>query len=170
METSIWQSIALTPWWVYFIGTYLIWAGYQATKPRLVTVSQLTIMPVLFLSLSVMNMCAMPIQFSVMHLSIWGSTLFLGVGLSYLQCRLFKIKTDKASNSLCLPGTWLILIALMVCVALKFYFDISLSIDPMVFINPENTILSVFLYGLITGLFIGRLSYTIRCLRVGDFT
>ena len=169
MHTTIWYSIASTPWWVYVLLVYCAWISYMATKPRLVSISNLYSLPVFFVSLSIMCMCAMAKTISITEMAVWFGTFTLGVGIGYLQYLVFKIKAFKATKVLYLPGSITPLTLLLLAMVSKYYYGYSLSINPLWLIQPKNMIFILSIYGLLTGLFCGRLSYGLRCMQSGPF-
>jgi hypothetical protein len=165
MRDTIWQTIAATPWWMFTLYIYLIWASFLATKPRLVSLKNLFVSSLFFLSLSVMGMCSMMRFISITHYAIWVGTLFLGTGLGYLQFSIMNVRAVKDTHTFPLPGTYLPLIVLLVFFTTKFYWGYDITIDPQSFIDPKNSILLVFIYGLLNGIAIGKLSYALRYLK-----
>jgi hypothetical protein len=170
MKETIWQTIASTPWWMFLFSAYFIWVCYNATKPRIVTIRQLTVMPLFIISLSVMSMCAMMKTVSYFHYALWLGMFLLGTGLGYLHFLMLNIKAIKSLNSVYLPGTWAPLFIILSLFISKSYFGYQFTFDPQTLVDPEYAILIILAYGLFTGLFIGRLGYALRCMKSGPFT
>ena len=169
MNDSIWQAIANIPWWIYATFIYLIRLGLLASKPRVVPIQNLFILPSFFVLLSLVCIYTSK-ELSFFTLSIWLSTLLLGALLGWFQFRMFKIKAIKEEAKLYLPGTWSLLILILISIALKFYFINSANtFDAHVLTQPKFAGWLFSLYGFFTGLFLGRFFYSWRCLKVGPF-
>lgn|GEM_PF-1323183 len=165
MTNSFWQTIAATPWWVYLFSAYLLRLSIVATQPRSIPVKTLANALSLFVALSVFMLIALYQNITLAHLSVWVGTLFLGTGLGYLQFDRAKVKAMKETASIHLPGTWLILVLLILFVLSKWYFDFPLHVTPQYLLSPAYTLWCLFLYGLLTGIFVGRFIYAWYCLK-----
>lgn len=169
MTDSIWQTIAATPWWIYPLYAYILWIGLMTTKARVVSVRMLSIAPFFFVFLSMMTLFMMLHTITWAYLSIWIGALFLGTGLGYLHLTVCRIRMDKHSSSLYLPGTWVLFIIFLILFLCKVFFKRPLTFDIQLLMNPKYATFLIFFYGLITGLLIGRLGYALRCLKSGPF-
>jgi hypothetical protein len=166
-ENSIWQIVAGTPWWVYVLFIYLMRLGFYATKSHIIPVKKIFIMPMIFLVLSIVSMFGMALN--AFNLSIWVASILVGAVLGWLQYKALRIKAVKNKASLYVPGTWSLLIIITLIFSIKYYFGYTISIDPNVLMQPQYTAWILGLYGLFSGLFIGRLTYALRCIKVGPF-
>lgn len=169
MHPSIWQSIAATPWWVLPVCVYFIWSCYAATKPRLVPIQRIYWLPSLIFGLSIMNLVLQIQYVHPIHLCLWGASLFLGLGLGYLQLTLSKIKAVKNSPFLLFPGSWLLLVTLSIFGMMAYFFSLPFTISLDFFTNHEHIMRTAFLSGLISGLLLGRIGWIFHCMRFGPF-
>ena len=168
MNHAHWETIANTPWWLYVFFIYLSWMAYLATKPRLVPVKSIFIFPVFFITLSIISLY-LSARWNLLYISIWAAALVTGTLLGWLQFRLLKIKAVKNKSLLYMPGTWSLLVIIFTLFIAKFYFGFDGAIHPNQLSNPHFIRWIFLLYGIFTGLFIGRITYAVRCLKKGPF-
>jgi len=168
MNISIWETIASTPWWVYLVFGMLIRAGWLATKPNVITLRNLYFYPIMLFAFSVVAVFA-TMTVNATMIMLWLMAAFLGSGLGWLQFRMQKIVAIKNEKKLHIPGTWSLLIIILVLFTLKHYFNFQLSINTESIQQPNVMASVIFLYGLFTGIFAGRLIYAVRCVRVGPY-
>ena len=164
---SIWETAANTPWWVYALFIYLVRLGFLATQPRIIPVKNLLLLPTLFVLFSLFNLYS-TVQVTALHLLVWLGALCLGCLLGWLQYAALKIKAIKDEAKLYIPGTWTLLFIILIIFSIKYYFNYESAIEPSALTNSSSPWV-LLLYGLFTGLFIGRMSYAFRCLKYGPF-
>ncbi|RDI45161.1 DUF6622 family protein [Aquicella lusitana] len=167
MNNSIWEIIAGTPWWVYVLFVLLVRFGILASKPRIIPFRQLLLLPAVFIPLSFASLYQMHLSLSLFGL--WAGALLLGAAGGWLQFRFINIKAIKNQSKLYVPGTWSILIIILIVFAVKYYYSYESAVNPGQIINPHINVWFALLYGLFTGLFIGRVAYALRCLKTGPF-
>lgn len=167
MIDSIEEILADTPWWVFLLFTYLMWVGFSATKPHQVHIKTLMLFPVMLFVFSIMSLFAA--QFTVGHFLLWLSALGLGTSLGWLHYQSLRIKADKHTKKILVPGTWILLLIILCVFIVKFYFGYELAIHPHFIFQPKYYIGLLLVYGLLTGLFLGRFLYARHCLRAGPY-
>lgn len=165
--TSVIEIIAGTPWWVYVLFVFLMRIAFLSTKPQIIDIKQLYILPAIFCILSIVSIYYISSSFN--HFIYWLPALTIGVAFGWLHYRLLNIKAIPSENKIVLPGTWSVFIIILVIFAAKYYMGFKMSIDSSWLSNPKVIITIASLYGLCTGLFIGRASYARKCLRVGPY-
>ncbi|TAK73019.1 MAG: hypothetical protein EPO11_09310 [Gammaproteobacteria bacterium] len=169
MTNSIWESIADTPWWVYLVFIILIRMGYAATKGRVVHIRSFLVLPVIFIFTSLLNFFV-NISFTPTNIALWLGTTLIGIAVGCIQFQLMKIKAVPNENKLYLPGTWGLLILLMLLFAARYYTGYEIALDPTILQQPKWMMGMFLLYGLLTGLFIGRAFCAVRRLKRGPYT
>jgi hypothetical protein len=165
MNNSIWEIIANTPWWVFVLLVYLIRVGLGATRSRIVPVRRLLILPTIFIALSFVSMYN-NMQLTFDHVLIWSAAFMIGSCLGWLQFKALKIKAVKNRASLYVPGTWSLLVIIIILFCVKYYYGYQNAIDPT---KLQSNIWLFFAYGLFTGLFAGRVGYAVRCIKAGPY-
>ena len=154
MDNAFWQAVASTPWWAYAIFTYLFWIALVARKPHVISIRQITFLPMIPIALSLALLCYL-LPLTTLNISLWLGGALFGAGWGFLQLRRPKTKVLDESN-LYVPGSWTLLILLVGGLAAKIYFKFSITSGLNLFSKPAF-IASIFLsYGMFTGLFLGR--------------
>lgn len=172
MSNNFWQAIANTPWWTYLIVLYLAHIGYKATKPNIIPVKNFFLFPLLFFILTIIGMTTL-IHLTFANTLTWATMFVLGAGIGWLHFRYLNIKAIKGEKKIRLPGSWGLIFIMITFFASKYYFGFGVNFDAA--INPEAIKSSQFhlmlmtTYGFITGLFLGRIAYTVRVLKLGPF-
>lgn len=153
-STSIWETIANTPWWVFVIFFYLTWIGLLATKPSTIRINQLLIFSIIFFCGSMV--CLLTLQFHLITLLFWLAALGIGIASGWLQFSFTKLTFLKNENKLQVPGSWNLLIILFLFLATKYYYRYELALIPNMLSNPFSQQILIIIYGAITGVFVGR--------------
>ena len=166
MSDSIWVKIAETPWWVYVIWIYLFYVSFLTTKPRIIPLQKLFLIPSLFLSISIVCMILI-LPFTLTNIFVLLGMLVLGVLLGWLQFRIMKIQAIKEGANLYIPGTWSGCIIILSLLFIKYYSGYQFELDPNLLLQPKFASIILAFSGLCAGLFLGRVAYSLRCLKVG---
>lgn len=153
-NASIGQILNGTPWWVWFIFIYVIVIGIKALKPRVVSIYRLTLMPLLFVFLSVHTLFVVPLDF--IRITIFVVTIILGMGMGFWQISRLYLQVDKQKRLLAVPGSFATLILVLVIFASKYYFGYTEAVNPAMMHNDLFLWLMLAISGLCTGMFVGR--------------
>jgi hypothetical protein len=172
MSPTIWNTIASTAWWVFLLYgalfIYLIKVGLAASQAQVISFKQLFTMPIISLIFSIICLLiSIPITLS--FFAYWISALGLGLLLGWLQFRLLRVKAVSGQRQFYLPGSWRLLLLFIVLIALKFYYAISFDLQWLLLLKTQYVRELFMLSGLATGMLIGRISYALRCLKIGPF-
>lgn len=161
MSTSIWETIAETPWWVFALFFYLMYAAIVATRPSVVQIKTFVIFPIVFVCLTMVNIIFIK-QIHFTQICFWIATFSIGSLLGWLQLNFIKIKLLKDENKLQIPGSWSLLIILLVLLTMKYYFGYQITFTTDMLRDPfyQNILISI--YGIATGIFVGRWIYVRR--------
>lgn len=169
MNNSIWEVIAETPWWFYLLFIYLLNIARLLSRTRIMPIKNLIIFPAIFFALSLIGIFFM-IKLNVQNILIYFEMLLLGSFLGWLHFRLQKIKALKNEAKLVIPGSWTLAVIVIILFATRFYFRYELlQINPDILRQPEYASYFMLFYGLITGLFLGRLAFAIHCYKRGPY-
>lgn len=167
-SSFILETIASTPWWFYVLVVLVVKLAFIATKPRLVEIKKLFVMPIVFISISIL-IFAYTYKINPTTIGIWLSTLMAGTLLGFLHFRFLKIKAVKEKAALYFPGSKSLFVLILVLFAARYYFNTHLNIDPQTLLQPATLARLIPLYGFFTGVFIGKAWYALRCVKVGPF-
>jgi len=154
--TAISQIISGTPTWVYIIFVVLILLGIKASKTSVVPIQKLCILPILFTYMSVHTLL---VSFAINTISVstWIVATLIGVALGWMQVASYQLKVDKAHWLVKVPGTWSVLIFILLIFVTKYYFGYELAADPQLKQHLAFELLMLLVSGGLTGLFIGKL-------------
>ena len=165
---AFWQIIATTPWWAYLLLMYIVNIGFAARRPRYLHYNQLIIAPSVLTTLFLLTFYHL-LPWQLVYLAVWGAMIPLGAVLGWLQYKHLKIKAIRHTAKLYIPGTWSVLIIMVLLFSLKYYLGLKISFDATTLQQPKYIWSLVTAYGLFTGLFLGRAFYAQRCLQMGPF-
>ena len=145
-----------TPRWVYILLIYLLWIGFRATKPRIVPLRKLFIIPLLFTAMSLHSLLS-HFQISIITISSFSIAILLGSLGGFLLVYHHDIKIDKVKGLVHIGGTWSTLIVIIIIFMSKYYLGYRLGTSPNSVNNSRFVITMLSISGLCSGLFIGRL-------------
>jgi hypothetical protein len=156
----IYQILVYTPWWVYLLFFYLLKIGYKSSKTGIVLIKKMLIMPIIFSIMSLESLVSLPVTNLIIFVYI--ISLLIGLLLGILQAKLQKPIPDIDKKRLIIPGTWSIMIIILIIFISKYYFGYQAASDPLIIHSNAFIIIS----GSTTGLFIGKtLYYYWKCYR-----
>lgn len=152
MFTAIVQH---TPVWVWGLLAALIALGLSQTRDREMSLTQVTILPLAMLALSLSGVLSAFGHFPV-ALGGWAA----GVGAALAFGRQF-IAVRGASRSpqtgtLRVPGSWLPLVLIVGLFGFKYFAGVSLALHPRLAADPGFASLISLAYGGFSGLFLAR--------------
>lgn len=158
MNPQIWQNIATLPWWMTALYIYLFYLSYLATKPRPFQISNLYLLPCLLLTMAILNMV------TILHVTpeifgAWIAAMLVGTFFGYLSFLIMKIKPIKGQKTLELPGTWALLVIIPGFLIYHIIYGFQSMITLTLFADPKNANIILGLYGLLTGIQLGKLTY-----------
>ena len=169
MTRSVWEMIASTPWWMFLLFGYLIYIGFLATKPSIVSTKKLFVMPTIATLFATAALIYI-IQWHKADILILGFSIVCGFMFGWLQLYLTNIKAIKNEPALYLPGSWTLMIFIIFLLIAKFYFGEKLNLYYQIFLNSQFSALLILFYGLSIGLFIGRFLIIMRRIKYGPYT
>lgn len=168
MTNLIWERIANVSWVTYAFFIYIIIIGFKSTKPSVISIRSLRYMACLFFILSLIWFYSY-IHLTMYNLFILITTIFLGTLLGWLHFRLVKVKAIKNQQQIRFPGSWLMLIVTFALLISMFYLDLDFFSFSLMITTPAYALSLLALYGLFTGLYIGRLIYSVRSVKNGPY-
>jgi len=169
MTNTIWDKIADTPWWYFLAFAFLVHASFLATKPRVIHVRSIFLSPIIPITLSIFSIHHF-IPMTTQNIAAWLDALVLGVALGWLQFYISNIQAILHQPKIYIPGTWQLFIIVMAAFSAKIYYGFTIGFDPNILSDPDYAPIFMFAYGLITGLFCGRLTYSVQCIKSGPYS
>lgn len=150
------QIITNTPVWVWILLAVLIYRGLVASVDRVTSIRSAFLIPVVMLGLSVQGV-ASAFGAADYAMPVWFAALLAGTALTWSIVDPGRLSADPANGTVRQPGSWTPL-ALMMGIFLTKY-----TVAVMLTVHPELKQQAVFvagvctLYGLFSGIFLGRL-------------
>jgi len=156
------DALTHMPWWVYLLFIYLLKLGFNASKPTVISMKKLVILPAIFLFVSLDTLIT-SVQLSPLTIGTYLLSIVLGAILGWILVRHLVLQFDKKKWLIKLPGTWTTLILILIILSTKYYFGYALASDPTRAHDTIFELSSLAVSGLCTGLLLGRLlCYYIR--------
>jgi hypothetical protein len=151
-----------TPVWVWILLAVLVKLGVSQSRPHDVSLTRVTILPLVMLALSASGVLS-AFGYFPMALGGWAA----GVGAALIFARQ-AIAVRGASwsvetKTLHLPGNWVPLVLMLGIFATKFFAGVSLAMNPALATHAVFAGLCSFAYGAFSGLFLAR-SLSLRAL------
>lgn len=168
MWHNVWMRVIATPGWVYTLLIFLLILGIQATRPIIIPIKRLFIMPIIFLILS-SSVIMYAIKFNSLNIASWVAGALLGIVLGQYQLRALKPKCIEHRDEIYIPGTFSLLVITSLLVALKFIVNLEIKIDPKWIYNLNYQPYFMTIYGFIAGMFLGRLIQAYAIVNYGPF-
>jgi hypothetical protein len=156
MET-IYQTLLHTPAWVYLLFAYLMWRGINALQTQVRALKKLFILPIIFVIMSIHTLIS-EISISGLAVITWTAAIGCGIGLGWLQIVRLTLAVDREHCLIRIPGSWFTLLIILVIFVTKYYFNFKIAVDGTALKHAGFIMSFLFVSGISTGLFVGRLS------------
>ena len=144
-----------TPWWVYLIFCLLVAKGIKSSRPQLISLKRLCLLPLLLLVLSIYVILAL-VSPSMGSIGFWFFWACIGGVGGYMQIQRQHLLFDKKRHLVQTSGTWSILILILLIFFSKYYFDYTLAMDPQTIHHVVFRSALLGFTGLFNGLLFGR--------------
>lgn len=162
------EQVANISWPFYLMLIYLIYINYKNTKPSLIPIRKLLLIPVLFILIGGFTLRAAPLHYSI-SISLWLTGLATGSMIGWMLYKYQPVQAIKESKQLYRPGSWSSLIILFMVLGMQAVNFISSVYRPTLLSQQWYILLWLFMYSSLAGLFLGRFAYSLRCLKVGPY-
>lgn len=149
------QIITRTPVWVWALLALLIWLGYQQTKPQILGLPRIIIIPVVLTGLSIYStLSAFGISPEV--IVTWLTAAALSVFIVLQRPLAAGNKFDSHSRRLHVMGSFVPLALMMGIFVTKYVVGVTLNLHPEFTQNTNFALRFSALYGVFSGIFMGR--------------
>lgn len=160
------QIVTHIPVWVLPLLLALLWLGLSQTKTRSVSLTRITIMPLVMTGLSLQGTIAAGAGHATVLLP-W----LLGAGLSaslvLRQALPAQTRYDDWTQRFTLPGSWAPLFLILGIFVTKFTVGATLAMQPGLSGQVHFSLGLAALYGAFSGIFLGRAARLWRLARRG---
>ncbi len=147
-----------TPFWVWPLLGLLIWRGFAATKEREMALGSLFVLPAVLLALSLSGI-ARHYGGSNLSFTLWAAGLALGGLAGWMTLSPDAITAGQRGPIV--RGSWIPLVLTLAIFATKYTTEVMIAIFAQRMHAPDAMIAICLLYGLLNGLFAGRLARTV---------
>ncbi|AZZ36288.1 hypothetical protein CIK05_05615 [Bdellovibrio sp. qaytius] len=149
--------ITHTPAWVWAILIYLLFVGYQALKPRTISLYRLILLPIALIALKFKF-------FTSPDAWIYIVGILSGAFAGYLKVRNSKIQVFKDKKEILIPGSSSLIVILVGIFVMKYFFGFLQVTDPVAYIKYYTW--ELVMSGILSGYFSGqRLNYLYRYIK-----
>jgi hypothetical protein len=100
-------------------------------------------------------------------MTYWTSGLFAGTLFGWVHFRLLKVHAIKHPSRIYIPGSWIVFIMVLGFLSTIYYCANRFGVNPATILRGSHASIILVWYGLFGGLFIGRMIYSLRCLKAG---
>jgi len=149
------QILINTPVWVWALLAFLVYRGVAMSKDRQVTLRALFILPALMIALSLQGLIQ---HFGIRFESV-GFWLMSTASVSILNAALFNKNGVRlvSERIFYLRGSWIPLVLMMLIFSLKYGENIAVAVQPALRDNPVFISVCSISFGIMNGLFFGKL-------------
>lgn len=150
------QIISHTPAYVWAILAFLIYRGLAASADREVEFGKLFIIPAVMLALSLQDLAG---KFGLSGTSIaaWAAGAVVSTALTW-KLGANRVVAGNKPGSVMLRGSWVPLALMMSVFCTKYAVAVLLAMHPQAHQDAMFVVLVSVLFGLINGMFFGRLA------------
>lgn len=158
MVTTIMGIMHGTPTWIWLLFGYLLYRGIQGLRPRTIPLSNLFIMPGIFLALSLQSIVSRLCDcFTLTIFFVYLFSLLLGIAAGWLLVRRMKISVDKKQHLIAMPGSVFMLILTLLIFGIKYFFGYMKATNPESMSSLSATSAFIGVSGAIAGITLGRM-------------
>ena len=152
--------LAHTPTWVWALLAGLIWLGVVQARDRNASLARVSILPAVMTGLSIWGIAgafgASPMfGYVMLTWMLVGAIAFAAVGMTNAPT---GTAYDSAKRTFFLPGSWAPLAMIVGIFLTRYVVNVDVAMNPMLARNGDYTLIVAALYGLFTGVFLGRAS------------
>ena len=165
MLQAIYTTLMQTPWWVYLLLAYLLKVGIKASKPGVVSLKKMMVLPLVFTAMSIHSLYV-SFGLETSAISMWLVSIVAGSVAGWLLVCRHNITVDKQHHLIGLPGSWVTMGLVVVIFASKYYFGYEMAADPQLLQQTSFEVALLLVSGACTGLFIGRVAYYLRAFMI----
>jgi hypothetical protein len=147
-----------TPGWVWALLAGLVWLGLSQSRDREASLLRIAIMPVAMMALSIWGMVsafgASPLFGYVMLMWMFAAAAsFAAIGMTSPPR---GTEYHPATRTFFLPGSWMPLLLIAGIFLTRYVVNVDVAMQPALARNGNYTLIVAAVYGLCSGIFIGR--------------
>jgi hypothetical protein len=143
-----------TPAWVWVLLAFLVFRGWQATRPGLVQPWRLAILPIIFTLLGIYGLVT--VLSGVLPWIIWLVFLVMTYPMGLAMAQRTPVQAYHQNGVMALPGSWSTLILILCIFVSKYALGYNLAMKPQLAHEVWFIVVDSGVAGVVAGLFIGR--------------
>jgi hypothetical protein len=148
------EIVSHIPVWVWVVMAFGIWSGVRAFNQRKVSLAMATLLPLVFLFLSLSNLAGVVGEAPAIGL-LWLLAVAVGFVLGWFFLSAEPLEVYRGKGTLLVPGTWIVLAMFIVIFATRFTYGYEQAAHPEA-ITLMFQVVVFALSGLSTGIVTGR--------------
>jgi len=162
MLETIKETILQTPWWVYLILAFVLYRGIRATKTQILKFRHVFVLPLILIFFSASNLFRVQMITVDLIINLIITLLVAGI-LGWFTVKAADIQVDHRNHLMRVPGSWWLLIILIIIFTCAYYVGYMTSVHPDIVKMPRFMHGIFLINGFTMGLLIGRLARNIYC-------
>jgi hypothetical protein len=149
------DKLAHTPSWVWIVFAVLVGLGLKQTRAREITPARVTILPLIFIALSVSGVVRTAASLPL-ALSAWatgfGAVMLFARNAVAVRGASWSVRSDRLQ----VPGSWLPLTLILGLFLIRYGVGVSLSLHPALAGDARVTLGCSLVFGAFAGVFWAR--------------
>jgi hypothetical protein len=147
-----------TPLWVWGLLAALVALGLSQVRARTASPARIVLMPAAMTALSIwgtLSAFGQSLQFGSVQLA-WIAAASLSLALVAPMAAPAGTRYDASSGRFHLPGSWVPMLLILAIFTVRYVVNVELAMQPALAQDDRYTLVTSALYGLFSGIFIGR--------------
>lgn len=149
------RIVVNTPMWVWPLLLVLLWLGFSQTRAREVTTLRILVMPLAITLLSLLGIVS-GFGLATESLVAWAVALAISARIVIRRAAGTTARYDDSTGRFSIPGSWAPLTLILSIFVVKFAVGVTLALQPNMVSDDRFAIAVSCLYGVFSGVFIGR--------------
>ncbi|MFZ2998871.1 MAG: DUF6622 family protein [Undibacterium umbellatum] len=150
------QLISNTPIYVWAILGFLAFRGIKSSVDRELTVRAVVIIPLVMLALSIQGILS-GFGADPLVLAAWLATMTAAAAVSWNMVSDKNVRILADRGTVFYRGSWGPLVMMMAIFVMKYIVNVALHVNPALHTNMQFALISTALFGLFSGLFLGKM-------------
>ena len=152
---SIEAILTHTPIWVYALFLFLISRGVKALKPGEVTLTKLSIVPILLTAWGVHDLVR-TYGVSTTSIAPWAGAACVGAMIGWRLIRSKIVKVDRVRGVLARPADYTVLPLVLLTFGMKYTLGVVGVVAPELLMDRAVWYIDLTFSGLVAGIFVGK--------------
>jgi len=148
------EIVSPIPVWVWVVLAFGIWMGVKALRERRVSLTMATLLPLVFLFLSLSSLAGVVGGAPAIGL-LWLLAVATGIVLGWFFLSSEPIEVYRGKGALLVPGSWVVLVLFLVIFTTRFSYGFEQAAHPEA-VTLTFQVVVFALSGLSTGIATGR--------------